>query len=282
MISRIARVGGVALCAMALIAVLAAGVSEASPRAGKSVIGGTPASIDQWPFVAAVLTPTTLCTGTVISPTRVLTAGHCVGNPLTMVVRTQSTSAFSGGETLGVSSVVFAPGFNHTFENDLAVLTLKTATSATPIQLASAAEDAAYTHAGAPLSEAGFGNRNPLLIGKQRVGLLTATNVSAHFCPLPAWAICDSGARIGTAFRRIRHKIKKRTVKATICSGDSGGPLVANTPGGPRLVGSAEASTAPPSKRNPFFFVICGLKGYPSVHTRTSVFDDFLQANLGP
>ena len=282
MISRIARVGGVALCATALIAVLAAGVSEASPRAGKSVIGGTPASIDQWPFVAAVLTPTTLCTGTVISPTRVLTAGHCVGNPLTMVVRTESTSAFSGGEALGVSSVAFAPGFNHTFDNDLAVLTLKTPTSAIPIQLASAAEDAAYTRAGAPLSEAGFGNRNPLLIGKQRVGLLTATNVSARFCPLPAWAICDAGGRIGTAFRRIGRKVKKRTVKATICSGDSGGPLVANTPAGPRLVGSAEASTAPPSKRNPFFFVICGLKGYPSVHTRTSIYNDFIQANLGP
>jgi secreted trypsin-like serine protease len=246
------------------------------------VIGGVPATIDQWPFAAAVLTPTTLCTGTVISPTRVLTAGHCVGNPLTMVVRTESTSAFSGGETLGVSSVAFAPGFNHTFENDLAVLTLKTPTAATPIQLASAAEDAAYTRAGAPLSEAGFGNRNPLLIGKQRVGLLTATNVSARFCPLPAWAICDAGARIGTAFRRIGRKIKKRTVKATICSGDSGGPLVANTPAGPRLVGSAEASTAPPSKRNPFFFVICGLKGYPSVHTRTSIFNDFIQSNLAP
>ena len=48
------------------------------------MIGGTPASIEQWAFAAAVLTPTTLCTGTVISSTRVLTAGHCVGNPLTM------------------------------------------------------------------------------------------------------------------------------------------------------------------------------------------------------
>jgi secreted trypsin-like serine protease len=282
MLFRIARVGTVALCAAALIGTLSAGIADASPRAGKSVIGGTPASVDQWGFVAAVLTPTTLCTGTVISPTRVLTAGHCVGNPLTMTVRTKSTSAFAGGEALAVSSVVFAPGFAHTFENDLAILTLKTPTTATPIQLANAAEDATYTQPGAPLAEAGFGNRNPLIVGKPRIGLLTATTVSARFCPLPPWAICDAGRRVGFAARRIQRKVKRRTVRASICSGDSGGPLVANTPAGPRLVGTAEASTAPPSKRNPFFFVICGLKGFPSVHTRSYTFNDFIQANLGP
>jgi secreted trypsin-like serine protease len=282
MASRIARVGGVALCAAALIVPFAAATAEASPRAGKSVIGGTAATVEQWPFAAAVLTPTTLCTGTVISPTRVLTAGHCVGNPLTMVVRTGSTSAFFGGEALGVSSVAFAPGFAHTFENDLAILTLKTPTTATPIQLASASEDAAYTQPGATLSAAGFGNRNPLIIGKPQIGLLTATNVSARFCPLPPWAICDSGRRVGFAARRIKRKIKRRTVKASICSGDSGGPLVANTPAGPRLVGTAEASTAPPTKRNPFFFVICGLKGFPSVHTRSFLYHDFIESNLGP
>jgi secreted trypsin-like serine protease len=282
MLSRIARVGGVALCAMALIAALTAGAAQASPRAGKSVIGGTAATADQWPFAAAVLTPTTLCTGTVISPTRVLTAGHCVGNPLTMTVRTNSTSAFFGGEALGVSGVAFAPGFAHTFENDLAILTLKTPTTATPIQLASAAEDAAYTQPGATLSVAGFGNRNPLIIGKPRIGLLTAANVSARFCPLPPWAICDAGRKVGFVIRKFRRKKKRQAVKATICSGDSGGPLVANTPAGPRLVGTAEASTAPFTKRNPFFFVICGLKGYPSVHTRSYLYHDFIESNLGP
>jgi secreted trypsin-like serine protease len=280
-LSRIARAGAAVLCAAALIGALAA-TADASPRAGKSVIGGSLASIDQWPFAAAVLTPTTLCTGTVISPTRVLTAGHCVGNPLTMSVRTLSTSAFTGGEVMAVSEATFAPGFNHTFQNDLAILTLRSPTTATPIQVASAAEDAAYTQTGAPLSEAGFGNRNPLIVGKARIGVLTATTVSARFCPLPPWAICDSGHRVGAAFRRIKRKIKKRPVNASVCSGDSGGPLVANTPQGPRLVGTAEASTAPPSKRNPFFFVICGLKGYPSVHTRSFLYNDFIQANLGP
>ena len=271
-----------AACVAALTGVLFAGIADASPRAGKSVIGGTPANIDQWSFAAAVLTPTSLCTGTVISSTRVLTAGHCVGNPLTMTVRTKSTSAFVGGEAIGVSGVTFAPGFAHSFENDLAVLTLKTPTTATPIPLASAAEDSAYTRPGAPLSEAGFGNRNPLIVGKPKIGLLTQTTVTARFCPLPTWAICDAGRRVGFAARRIKHKVKRRTVRASVCSGDSGGPLVANTPAGPRLIGTAEASTAPPSKRNPFFFVICGLKGYPSVHTRADTYREFIQANLGP
>jgi secreted trypsin-like serine protease len=282
MLSRMARAGGVAACVAALILVFAAGTASASPRAGKSVIGGTPVTTEQWPFVAAVLTPTTLCTGTVISPTRVLTAGHCVGNPLTMVVRTGSTSAFGGGQSLGVSSVVFAPGFNHTFENDLAILTLKTPTSATPLPLASAEEDAAYTAPGATLSTAGYGNRNPLIIGKPQIGLLTATDVAARTCPLPPWAICDSGRKAGFVVRKFRRKKKRRTVRDSICSGDSGGPLVANTPAGPRLVGTTEASTSPPSKRNPFFFVICGLKGYPSVHTRTFLYHDFIESNLGP
>src|SRR5690242_15045079 len=134
MLLRIARVGVVAICATALIGVTGAAVANASPRAQESVIGGTPASIEQYPYVASVFTPDTLCTGTVISSTRVLTAGHCVGNPVTMTVRTQSPSSFAGGETLGVSSIAYAPGFAHQFENDLAILTLKTPTTATPIQ----------------------------------------------------------------------------------------------------------------------------------------------------
>lgn len=282
MLSRIARVGVVASCALALTAALAAGVAGASPRAGKSVIGGSPASVDQWPFAAAVLTPSTLCTGTVISSTRILTAGHCVGDPATMTIRTQSPSAFAGGEVHGVSSVAYAPGFSHGFENDLAILSLTNPTSATPIQIASAGEDAAYTRPGAQLSVAGYGNRNPLILGKAQIGVLTATNVTSKFCPLPVWAICDSGRKVGTAFRRLGRKVKRRKVKAAVCSGDSGGPLVANTPAGPRLVGTAEASTAPPSKRNPFFFVICGLKGYPSIHTRSALYTDFIHENLGP
>ena len=59
--------------------------------------------------------------------------------------------------------------------NDLAVLMLNAPTTATPIALASAADDAAYTPVGNPLSIAGFGRRNPSKYGKRKFGVLTAT-----------------------------------------------------------------------------------------------------------
>jgi secreted trypsin-like serine protease len=284
--SRIARAGAAALCLTALFGLLSASGATARPVAHQSVIGGTPASLQQWGFTAAITTPKELCSGVVISPTQVLTAAHCVRNPLTMLVRTNSTLAFSGGEASGVTAATFAPGYApHRIENDLAILTLKTPTSAPAIQPPTAAEDAVYGQPGAALAVAGFGNRNPIAVRKPQIGLLTATDVSAKRCAVPQFLVCDAGTRAGTAFVRVKEngkkKVKRRRVLRTICSGDSGGPLVAFTPAGPRLIGIAEASGAPLSKRNPFYFVFCGLKGYPSLHTRAYTFRDFIEGNLG-
>lgn len=276
--TRVARLGAALLCAAALLGTAAVAASAKEPRARVSVIGGGAASLQDWGFTAAVVPPNTLCTGIVLSPSKVLTAAHCVGDPSRLVVRTNSTSAFAGGHVSSVSSAALAPGFAGGFRNDLAMLTLAIPTTAPPIQLASATDDATYTQIGAPLSVAGFGNRNPLL-GRQRVGTLTAADVRVRRCPLPAWAICDSGGRAGTAFRRLRGRRVRRKVQNAVCSGDSGGPLVARTPTGPRLIGIAEAS-AGPRKPNPFYFVICGLKGFPSLHSRAGSYADFIQANL--
>jgi trypsin len=278
MFARLTRVGVALLCASALLAVAAGAASAKEPRARSSVIGGSPANLQEWGFTAAILTPNNLCTGSVLSPTKVLTAAHCVGNPSSVIVRTNSTSAFAGGEVSSVASAAIAPGFANSFQNDLAMLTLRTPTSASAIPLASAAEDASFTQLGAPLQVAGFGNRNPLL-GRERIGLLTAASVAVRRCPLPSWAICDSGGRAGAAVRRFRGRLIRRKVKKSICSGDSGGPLVARTPSGPRLIGVAEASSGP-RKPNPFFFVICGLKGFPSLHSRVASYLGFIQANL--
>jgi secreted trypsin-like serine protease len=279
MLTRAARVGATALCAAALLGIAAIPASAKAPRARASVVGGRAASLQDWDFTAAVFTSNTLCSGVVLSPTKVLTAAHCVGSLPTTLVRTNSTSAFAGGELSGVASAAIAPGFAHGFQNDLAVLALKTSTTAPAIQLPNAAEDATYTQLGAPLQIAGFGNRNPLLVGKPKIGLLTAADVTVRGCPLPSWAMCDAGGRAGAAFRRLKGRVRKHKVKKSVCSGDSGGPLVARTPAGARLIGIAEASSGP-RKPNPFFFVICGLNGFPSLHSRVASYLDFVQGNL--
>jgi secreted trypsin-like serine protease len=216
----------------------------------------------------------------VISPTKVLTAAHCAASPPTMSVRANSTTAFFGGNVHGVSSVAINPGWGHGFIGDLAVLTLATPTSAPPIQLADTTEDSSLTRPGTPVSVAGFGARNPAVIRKPRIGSLMTAQVFIHgFCPLPSSVMCDAGGRSGlVAFRKIKRKVRKRSVQRTICAGDSGGPMVAATPAGLRLVGVAEATSAPP-KRSAFGFVYCGLKGYPAIHTRVASWLSFIQGN---
>jgi secreted trypsin-like serine protease len=277
--SRTTRVGLALICVTGLLASVGAGTGVAkAPRAKASVIGGTPASLSEWGFTVAVLSQHTLCTGSVISPTKVLTAAHCVGSPPTMAVRANSTSAFAGGDLHSVSSVAINPDWAHGFTGDLAVLTLRTTTTAPPVQVADGTEDSTLTRPGAVVSVAGFGARNPAFSRKPKIGLLTAAQVFVQgFCPLPSTVMCDAGGRSGlVAIRKIKRKIRKRPVKRTVCSGDSGGPMVAATPAGVRLVGVAEATSAPP-KRSAFGFVYCGLKGYPAIHTRTASWLSFIQ-----
>jgi secreted trypsin-like serine protease len=277
--SRTTRLSLALICVAGLLASFAtAGVAAKGPRARASVIGGTPASISDWGFTAAVLTPHTLCTGSVISPTKVLTAAHCVASPSTMTVRIGSNLAFAGGEVHGVSAAAINPGWNHGFIGDLAVLTLGTPTTAPPIQVASAAEDPALTSPGAVLAVAGFGARNPAPRRKPKIGVLMTAPAFVHrFCPVPTSLMCDAGGKSGlVAVRKIGRKKLRRPIQRTICAGDSGGPMIAASPAGPRLVGVAEATAAPP-KHSAFGFVWCGLKGFPALHTRAASWLSFIQ-----
>ena len=69
-----------AACVLALAASASAAPLGPAALSGPpaSIIGGTNTSVDQYPSVVGLVIGNSLCTGTLISPTWVLTAAHCV------------------------------------------------------------------------------------------------------------------------------------------------------------------------------------------------------------
>jgi endonuclease G len=111
------------------------------------VIGGTNAPAGMWPDVAAVLykqsdgTDEQMCTGTLISPTVVLTAGHCdpsldpsIGVLDNVLLGTTSLARPQDGETVPVSRVIQYP--NSQSSVDVTVLVLARAATETPRPIA--------------------------------------------------------------------------------------------------------------------------------------------------
>jgi trypsin len=245
-------------------------------KAKPSVAGGVPASLADFGFTVAVLQDGEfICSGSVISPTKVLTAAHCVtveASRLAVIAGRTSLNG-TGGEVLPVSGATRHPNSNITFRNDLAVLALGTPTAQPPIKLATADEDAATTALGSTMTVAGFGRRNVFGFGKPRVGSLYAANLfSRPGCKkyqgrfFPAEMICANGRPFQRVFRL--------KLMRTACPGDSGGPLIANTPSGPRQVGVVSFGVSTP-------FILCGEKGFPGVFSRVSFFQPFLAPYAG-
>jgi secreted trypsin-like serine protease len=101
-----------------------------------AILGGTNAAAGDWPDVAAVLFDgQQVCTGTLIAPNVVLTAGHCNDPALTSVlIGTSSLARPSEGETIEVVKRVEFPSSQST--EDVTVLVLKRASRFAPRAIA--------------------------------------------------------------------------------------------------------------------------------------------------
>jgi secreted trypsin-like serine protease len=150
----------------------AAGGHDLHPAAQTSVIGGRPASIADFPSLAYIATDNGrgggfACSGTVVAPRVVLTAGHCVENPETgglypadeYGVRTgvADLADTHSGQVSRVSRVLVSPFFRlGTLHGDAGLLILSAPVAAPPIPLAGGSDGALY-EAGTPLRIAGWG-----------------------------------------------------------------------------------------------------------------------------
>jgi secreted trypsin-like serine protease len=238
------------LLALALLASLAvaAAAQAANPKASASVIGGHNATIAQYPSLAYIegvqATAGYACTGTVVAPRVILTAGHCVEDiESSSIVEPTEIAVATGVSNLtkipranisAVVQVLAYPNFDPTkLQGDAGLLILAAPVVAPPIALATTA-DAALYEPGDELTIAGWG------IDDRKTGH-APTQLQAASVPVEEAGRCKRGTRRFYPFFDPIHQVCALDIsgfKVTACHGDSGGPAIATrTDGTPVEIG---------------------------------------------
>jgi endonuclease G len=211
--------------------------AAAAPGSGGiEVIGGTAAAQGAWPDAAGVLYPNSgpnqddeaLCSGTLIAPSIVITAGHCYTDnfvPDNVLLGTNSLANPAQGETIKVRTGLVAP--NPETNEDVTALILETPSTITPRPLATgwAAVD---IQNGAAVEIVGFGAISS--DGMTFVDALqqATTKITDANCTKSAGcrAADQPNGELGAGGGGI-----------DTCPGDSGGPLYLQTSYGTFLAG---------------------------------------------
>lgn len=257
-----------AVSALALTVTTVPSAHASTPLAAPAVIGGSDISISDSPWqVLFIMNESTVCSGSFVSPTQIVSAAHCfVGIPTSSIKAWAGITKLterSAASALPIRKITTHPGFSFdTYANDIAVVTLSkapspslnTRTIALPVN-----EDAAtWPAAGTSAVVSGWGEtaaNNPRAstnLKAARVDILASP--SSAICGeygasyIPSMQICAGGGG--------------GTIDA--CQGDSGGPLVARE--GERAVLAGIASTGQS----------CAQAAYPGLYARTTTFIPWL------
>jgi secreted trypsin-like serine protease len=216
-------------------------VAGASTRAHAAIIGGRPAADGMFPSAAFIVDfrgrKAGQCTGTVVAPTLVLTAGHCAENMSTGIVNRPSGYRVMTGsvnwasaqrQISAVTGVLVYEGFARRVDNgDAALLVLATPTTAPAITLATRS-DTGELGAGTVATAAGWG------MTSFEQGLPTETLQWADTTlQAPRWCARNAppffvGGELCT--------ITPPSYGVGACEGDSGGPLIVPGAGGAEFV----------------------------------------------
>jgi secreted trypsin-like serine protease len=262
-----------------LLATLGLALGVAAPA--HAIVGGNDASPGEYPYVAHIVIDRAFqCTGTLVTPTQVVTAAHCsslvpggvanvpIGQPGQLIelsigaYATPSASLTGGyqsdGEKHVAKSVSVNPGWAGlgSVSHDVGVVELDTPSSKTPVKIASAAERSLWT-AGTLATIAGFGvtqsdGDQPAVLQEANVPIV-ADEVAAEAYPYlvegvdPVFGGFESQTQVAAGFPE---------GGVDTCQGDSGGPLLVPAGTDMRLVGDTSYGAG------------CAEPGFPGVYGR--------------
>ena len=207
------------------------------------IVGGAATTISEWPWQAALVEDPgqggndfdrQFCGGSVIAPTIILTAAHCVTDPVLspsqlQVVVGRTTLSSSQGQRLPVDTIVVDPSYDSTtVENDVAVLRLSASTSQPPISLAGPGETSLWT-AGSDAWVTGWGSTSP----DPGPAPTPQDTLREARVPIISDGSCGSGSVYGAQFfPTVMVCAGFLAGGVDSCFGDSGGPLAVQAPSG--------------------------------------------------
>jgi hypothetical protein len=271
------------ICALALLLVFVGpagaapgatnATSASSSGANASIIGGSPTPIARVPWQVALVEKgrgtvqqRQFCGGTLVAPTIVITAAHCVLDDFLRRIPSSTYVVISGRSALNdtsegttsrvVDSVIWTddrgrPLYDYRDEWDVAVIELGSPATGTPIKIAGPDERSLWAPGRLALVS-GWG-----VTGRAPYGTnyLQSTRVAL----LPDWTCRRSYRNVG-GFRSATQTCAGRALgRHDTCQGDSGGPMVAFAADGtPRLVGVTSFGKG------------CAGKYFPGVYARVA------------